>query len=305
MTEFALIVPTLNPGSIWEKWVDGLLSQSIKPARVLIIDSGSTDNTLHICNSKGFEVVSIKKSEFNHGGTRQLALQYMNNVEFVIYMTQDAILANEDSISNILQPFKDTMVAAVCGRQLPHMDAGPIGSHARLFTYSDTSFTRTIKDVHHAGLKTAFLSDSFAAYRVSALSEVGGFPENVIYGEDMFVAAKILKAGHNIVYAANACVYHSHDYSIIQEMKRYFDMGVFHAREPWIRAGFGGAEKEGVKFVVSEFKYLSQHAFWRIPEGMLRTALRYIGFRLGLLEKHIPLIIKKKISMNSYYFKGA
>ena len=302
MTEFALIVPTLNPGSIWEKWVDGLLAQSIKPSRVIIIDSGSTDNTLDICHTEGFDVVSINKTEFNHGGTRQQALQYVNNIEFVIYMTQDAILAKKDSLLSILQPFTDSTVAAVCGRQLPHLDAGPIGSHARLFTYSDTSLTRTIRDVHHAGLKTAFLSDSFAAYRTSALSEVGGFPKNVIYGEDMYVAAKMLQAGHKIVYAADACVYHSHDYSLIQEMKRYFDMGVFHAREPWIRTEFGAAEKEGIKFIVSEFKYLARHAFWRIPEGMLRLIARYAGFRLGLLEKHIPLIIKKKISMNPGYF---
>ena len=80
----------------------------------------------------------------------------------------------------------------------------------------------------------AFISNSFAAYRVSVLKEVGGFPDDVIFGEDMFVATKMLKAGYKIAYAAGACVYHSHDYSLWQEMKRYFDMGVFHAREPWI-----------------------------------------------------------------------
>jgi rhamnosyltransferase len=88
-------------------------------------------------------------------------------------------------------------------------------------------------------------------------------------------------------------------------MKRYFDMGVFHARASWIRAEFGGAEKEGIKFIRSEFCYLLRHAFWRIPEAMLRLLPRYIGFRLGLLENRIPLKIKKKISMNSGYFNTA
>ena len=44
-------------------------------------------------------------------------------------------------------------------------------------------------------------------------------------------------------------------------------MGVFHSQEPWIRQDFGGAEGEGVKFVVSEVKYLLKHAIWRIPEA--------------------------------------
>ena len=117
------------------------------------------------------------------------------------------------------------------------------------------------------------------------------------------MATKLLMANHEIAYAADACVYHSHRYSLWQEMKRYFDMGVFHAREPWIRKDLGGAEGEGIKFVVSEFKYLLKRAFWRIPEGMLRTLFRYAGFRLGLMEKRLPLWLKRLIAMNKGYFK--
>jgi rhamnosyltransferase len=152
-------------------------------------------------------------------------------------------------------------------------------------------------------LKTAFLSNSFAAYRVSALREVGGFPKKVIFGEDMYVAAKFLESGYKIAYSADACVYHSHRYTILQEFSRYFDMGVFHAREPWLRQALGGAENEGLRFVISEIKYLSRHAFWLIPEAMLRTIMRYAGFRLGLMEHHISLKNKRKISMNPGYFK--
>jgi rhamnosyltransferase len=86
-------------------------------------------------------------------------------------------------------------------------------------------------------------------------------------------------------------------------MKRYFDMGVFHAREPWIRQELGGAEGEGVKFVVSELKYVSKHEFWRVPEVLLRTLLRYTGFRLGLVEKKLSFWLKRKLAMNKRYFK--
>ena len=71
-------------------------------------------------------------------------------------------------------------------------------------------------------------------------------------------------------------------------MKRYFDMGVFHANEPWIRQEPGGAEGEGVKFVLSECKYLLKHAFWRIHESMLRVLFRYTDFRLVLMVKRLP-----------------
>jgi rhamnosyltransferase len=119
----------------------------------------------------------------------------------------------------------------------------------------------------------------------------------------MYVAAKLLKAGYSIAYAADACVYHSHAYTITQEIKRYFDMGVFHANQPWLKNEFGGAENEGMKFISSEIRHLWQYASWRIPEVLLRTVLKYVAFRLGLVEAHIPLGIKRKLSMNPGYFK--
>jgi rhamnosyltransferase len=218
-------------------------------------------------------------------------------------MTQDAILADTNSINNILKPFDKPDVAAVCGRQLPRQGAGVIESHARLFNYPGDSRLNSINDVPDLGIKAAFISNSFAAYRVSVLQEAGGFPDSVIFGEDMYIAARLLKAGYRIAYDSEACVYHSHDYSLIQEFRRYFDMGVFHTRESWIRRDFGVAESEGGRYVVSELKYLMRHAPWRIPESILRTLLKYTGYRLGCAESRIPMKLKKKISMNPGYFK--
>jgi rhamnosyltransferase len=300
---FAVIVPTLNAGIQWSAWIAAINAQSIKPEDVLVIDSGSKDETVSLSQQAGFQVHVLHPGEFSHGGTRKQAVVRNQHHEFVVFLTQDAILANSDAFRNILLPFENSGVAAVCGRQLPSSGAGAIGAHARLFNYPATSFVRTYDDRKTYGLKAAFLSNSFAAYRVNVLVELGSFPEDVIFGEDMYAAVKMLQAGYKIAYAADACVYHSHDYSLRQEFRRYFDMGVFHAREPWIRKEFGGAEGEGARFVGSELKYLLKHAFWRVPEGLLRTVFRYAGFRLGLVENMLPLILKRKLSMNRGYFK--
>jgi rhamnosyltransferase len=299
---FKLVVPTYNPGHIWQDCVIAIKKQNLQPDDVLVIDSESVDNTVEIAVKAGFKVRVIDKASFNHGGTRQKAVDELTDCDFVVFLTQDALLADTHTLEELLKHFNDKTVAAVCGRQLPRQGAAEIEAHARLFNYPQQSFTRSIHDAQNYGLKTAFISNSFAAYRITALTEVGGFPDDVIFGEDMYIAAKLLKADYIIAYSGDACVYHSHDYTIWQEMKRYFDMGVFHAREEWIRNEFGGAEKEGIKFVQSEIKYLKKHAYWKIPEGLMRTGIRFIGFRLGLLESHIPLKIKRKMSMNPGYF---
>lgn len=298
----AVIIPTCNAGPEFSNILDILCDQSQK-FDIVIVDSSSDDDTLDIARQYKINTKEIHRESFDHGGTRQRAVDHLKENDLVVFLTQDALLADAVAIENILKPFQDNCVAAVCGRQLPRKESTAIEAHARLYNYSSESFIRSIKDVSKFGLKTAFISNSFAAYRISALNEVGGFPDNVIFGEDMYVAANLLKAGYKIAYAADACVYHSHDYSFWQEFKRYFDMGVFHSHEPWIRQDFGGAEGEGVKFVASEVNYLLKHAIWRIPEVFFRTVLRYIGFRLGLLEKWIPLRLKKLFAMNKSFFK--
>ena len=299
-----LVCPTLNPGDSFDDWLNAYNSQQEKPAAALIIDSSSDDGSIEDVEKSGFIVNVIDRSQFSHGGTRQQAVADNAGYDYVIFLTQDALLYDRHALSVLLSAFEDTAVAAVCGRQLPRHKAGPVEAHARHFSYPDISNIRSIKDAKSLGIKAAFMSNSFAAYRRDALLTIGGFPEDVIFGEDMYVAARLLMAGYKIAYAADAKVYHSHDYSIVQEMKRYFDMGVFHAREPWIRASFGVAENAGSRFVISELNYLAKHAVWRLPEVVLRNIMRYAGFRLGLAERYIPLYFKKKISMNARYFNN-
>jgi rhamnosyltransferase len=299
----AIVVPTLNAGLLWKECISALLATGTNVQDVYIVDSGSSDDTVEMAINAGFNVRQIELGSFNHGATRQLAVNDLENYDLVIFLTQDAILHDANSVRNIISPFDSPLVGAVCGRQLPRVKAGSIEEHARLFNYPETSSISSINDADVKGLKAAFLSNSFAAYRVSALLDVGGFPANAIFGEDMYVAARLLQAGYLVAYAAEACVYHSHGYSITQEFKRYFDMGVFHANEPWIRQALGGAEGAGIRFVISEYKYLLKHAVWRIPEGMLRTLFRYMGFRLGLSEKWMPLRLKRSLAMNNGYFR--
>lgn len=299
---FSVVVPTCNAGALWEQWILALKSTGISAKDVYVIDSESEDDTVRLSEGAGFNVKSIAKKDFDHGGTRDMALGLVENYDYVIFLTQDAIICSADSLENLLLPMKDLSISAVCGRQLPRDDAGAIEAHARLYNYSVTSMVRRSEDIKEFGLKTAFISDSFAAYRLSVLKEIGGFPHGVIFGEDMYVATKMILAGYGICYRSDACVFHSHEYSIGEEFRRYFDMGVFHAREPWIRQKLGGAEGEGVKFVVSELKHLLKNAFWKMPEGILRTLFRYSGFRLGLMEKWFPQWLKRRLAMNKGYF---
>lgn len=298
-----VLVPTCNPGPQWPAFLQALQAQTLQRERCVVIDSESTDGAPEAARAAGLTVHRIARAHFNHGTTRQQAVdQFAAQADVLIFLTQDALLADPAALQQLVAAFDDPTVAAAYGRQLPQPDATPVAAHARLFNYPATDHVRRWTNVAEFGIKTCFLSNSFAAYRVSMLREVGGFPPNVILGEDMHLAARLLKAGHAIAYRAQAKVYHSHNYSLRAEFGRYFDTGVFHAQQPWLTHDFGGAGREGVRFVRSEMAYLLQHAPWRIPEAACRTLLKALGYRLGRRHAVLPQRVCSGLSMHKGYW---
>jgi len=299
----ACIIPTYNGRAELQRLLDSLKSEKII-FDLFIVDSSSSDGTAKLARLRCDNFLSIPSKDFNHGGTRQLIVDRNPEYDVYVFLTQDAYLEDPNAIANIVAPFADDRVGAVCGRQLPHLDANPLASHARAFNYPATSQTKTMADAAELGIKTAFISNSFAAYRRDALMEVGGFPKHVIFAEDMYVAAKMLLAGWKVAYEGSAECRHSHNYTIAEEFRRYFDMGVFHAREPWIRQSFGGAGGEGMRYVISELKYLGFKRLHLWPGALVRNAAKLLGYKLGQNERRLPKGLKQKIGMYKHYWTG-
>jgi rhamnosyltransferase len=298
-----LVIPTLNGGERWAACLEAIKQQSLQPRRLLDIDSASTDRTTDLAESAGFEVVRIDRSEFNHGGTRQWAVEYLDDCDIVVFLTQDAVPAASDTLREIVRCFDDPAVAVAFGRQLPHKSATPIESHARVFNYGPQTLKKDAAAAKQLGTKVFFCSNSFAAYRRSILLELGGFRRDLILGEDMEFAARAIKAGYANVYCATAPVYHSHDYTMAQVVERYFDIGVFDDRNSWMREQFGSHSGEGFRFIASELRYLAEHAPLQIPRALVQTAGKLVGYRLGRLERLLPTGIKRKLSMLPSYWR--
>jgi rhamnosyltransferase len=296
-----LVVPTLNAASQWSGFVNALL-KCARPEDVLVVDSSSSDSTADLARAEGFRVHVIERSQFSHGGTRQMAVELLPEAEILVFLTQDAVLADRESVCNLVACFRDPDVGVAYGRQLPKPGADAIEAHARLFNYSDSSYVHNLSSRDRMGLKTVFVSNSFAAYRRSALMAIGGFRAEVIMGEDTLAAAHMLLMGWKVAYAAQACAYHSHSYSLSQEFKRYFDIGVLHRREQVLLARFGKAGGEGKRFVKSEIGYLASHDPVKIPSALVRTALKLAAYRLGGIEQRLSPNVKRHLSMHHAFW---
>jgi rhamnosyltransferase len=298
----SIIIPTWNA----EKNIDGLLksvkSQSV-PCEMIVVDSSSTDNTVKIAESYGIKAITIEREEFDHGGTRTLAGKATQG-DILIFLTQDAMPFNNYAVENLLKPFEDLNIGAAYGRQLPYPDTSQFGTHNRLFNYPESSCIRSYEDKEKYKIKTPFLSNAFAAYRKKALEDIGGFKENLISTEDTYAGAKLLLAGYKIAYVSDAMVYHSHSYTVFEEFRRYFDIGVFHKKEKWISEEFGGAGTEGMRYIRSELAFLlNNRKCHLLPEFVIRNVLKYLGFNIGKNYEKIPGDLVKKMSMNKMWWE--
>lgn len=299
-----LVVPTHNPGPMWPQWCAAVQRQ-LPAVQCLLVDSDSSDATDFSDLPAGWKLLRVAAAAFNHGGTRSQALQHVPpGTDVVVFMTQDAVLAAPNALQVLLTAFTDSTVSCAYGRQLPHADATPLAAHARAFNYPAASHTVSMANQPQLGLKTCFVSNSFAAYRLADLLAVGGFPSDVILGEDMSVAARLLMRGRRVAYVTEACVYHSHNYTLTQEFRRYFDTGVFHARTPWLLEAFGEARGEGLRFVRSELAYVWRYAPTWIPAAIASTLAKWLGYKLGRIEAHLPLALKRWCSMHKGYWSG-
>ena len=297
----ACVVPTFNGRAELERLLASLEGQTLAHD-LIVVDSSSTDGTAEIGHHAADVFIGIDQRSFNHGATRQMAIDRLPDHDLIIFMTQDAELAASDSLARLVAPFVDPDVAAVCGRQLPHHDANSLAAHARLFNYPPETRVASAAKLSEMGIRAAFISNSFAAYRRAALMEVGGFPDDVILAEDMHLAARLLLSEHKIVYAGDAICRHSHNYGLREEGRRYFDTGVFHARAPWIRGHLGGAGGQGARYVLSELRYVGTGRPWRWPASLLRNAVKLAAFQIGLRERFLPVRLKRRLSLHRRFW---
>ncbi len=297
-----LVIPTLNAGASFQKLLEQINAQTLQTKK-LIVDSESTDGTPELAKKFGFDVLKISRKNFNHGATRQLALEKLLPLDVIIFLTQDIFLKDETTLASLVEIFNlDSKVGLSYGRQLPHSDATLEAQILRAFNYPAESQLRDFDSRKIFGMKAAMASNSFAAYRVETLQKIGGFPKNVILCEDMYVAAKMLMNGYKTFYNALAQVYHSHNYTAAQEFKRYFDIGVFHNRESWIRKNFGGAGRVGKKFVYEKYSALWKNNPSEFFGAFFRDIMKFLGYGLGRLEKFLPRFIIKKCSMHKNFW---
>ena len=187
---------------------------------IVVVDSGSRDESLAIAEAAGATLHEIPSVEFGHGRTRNIAAELAPG-EIIAFLTQDSTPA-PGWLAALREAFAiSDDIGAVFGPHLPRATTSPMIARELVEFFATFASPDAPPRVFQPGDPT-FLSNVNAAYRRACWDEIQ-FPD-VEYSEDQaFGRALSEHPRWRKVYHPRAGVLHAHDYGVLEFMRRYFD----------------------------------------------------------------------------------
>ncbi len=225
-----VFIPTWNGGAQFQGVLRKVLAQQTEfDYEILIIDSGSRDGTLEFIRQfPQIRLINIPNAEFNHGLTRNRAVQEARG-EIVALLTHDAEPLDEHWLQSLVDNFDDPDVAGAYCHQLPREDCNPF-QRERL-----QGWTRGEGAPQRRRLRERALWDKlhpYERYQLIAFDDVASCVRKSVmaevpfekrqFGEDVAWGRAAILAGHTIVMDPRSVVIHSHNKPIFYEFKRVY-----------------------------------------------------------------------------------
>ena len=260
----SVALPVLDGGALLEEVLAAVRAQKgVGDVELVIVDSGSSDGSRDVARSFGADVHEIDRSEFSHGGTRNLLMERSSG-DHVAFLTQDATPAHDGWLAALVQGFaRADDVGLVYGPYVPRPDA-PHWVRRELTEFFGPE-PALVRGARPFGPDT-FYSSANGALSRAAWSQVPF--RQVSYAEDQLLATDMLAAGWSKAYEPGAAVLHSHDYPPAEVFGRLFDE--FRA----LREVHGHVEEFGVRYTLGTLRrqVARDRAFLR-SEGVAGAAL--------------------------------
>jgi glycosyltransferase involved in cell wall biosynthesis len=313
MSMVTVAIPVRDGGELFVSTLGALARQTVAH-ELLVCDSGSSDGSVQAARARGARVIEIVPSRFSHGGTRNLLMQESSSTR-VAFLTQDAEPADERWLERLLGGLELAGdVGIAFGPYRPRPDASPAvrGELERWFASLSPDGGPHVERLgeHERRLPVAelvgrrgFFTDANACLTRSAWEAVP-FRE-VAYAEDRVLAIDMLRAGYAKAFVPDAAVLHSHDYTIVQELRRGFD--------EWrgLREVYGWREPASPAYLVRQLRGRVSQArdeFARggVPLSRRRATLaalsshhvaRLTGAVLGSRADLLPAGVRRRLSL--------
>jgi GT2 family glycosyltransferase len=292
----SILMPVKNAAAKLRELLPRLLSQRSRDLlEIVAVDSGSTDDTVDVLRNFQATVVSIDPLSFNHGLTRNLAANYAHG-SVLVFMNQSTLPADDQWLANLVAPLdSDSQIAGVCSRVLPRPDADLLTCRDGLRDLS-ASAERSVRAItnreEYQRLSPNDLRLLVRFHTVSAAIRLEVFQRipfrEAGFGEDALWGKEVLEAGYKIQHEPSSVVYHSHNYSFLELLRRNYDDGRFNRELVGRKLAESDLLPHISHMVREDWRYLEQECRleakelerWRLIAVLRRTA-QMLGQWLG------------------------
>jgi rhamnosyltransferase len=213
----SLVIRCFNEEAHIGRLLTGALSQTYPPEDIVVVDSGSTDETLSIVSTFDVQIVPIAPELFSFGHALNVGIA-ASTAEIAIFASAHVYPVYDNWIEQLIAPFEDERVALTYGRQ----QTPPGGRFSEQRLFSQWFPAQSARRQHHP-----FCNNANAAIRRSAW-EQRPYDEQLTGLEDLDWAKHAMDAGHSIAYVAEAPVVHVHEESFKQVVNRYRREAIAH-----------------------------------------------------------------------------
>lgn len=259
----SIVVRTFNE----ERYLPSLLAavdgQTVPPdeRELIVVDSGSTDNTRQIATSnRNTRLVSIAREDFSFGRSLNIGCDAARG-ETLVFISGHCVPTSTEWLSTLIEPIESGRATITYGRQQG-------GAETRFSEHQ--IFAKNFPATGTNGHTAFFCNNANAAVKRSAWAQ-NRFDEALTGLEDLHLAKRLVESGHRVEYIAAASVFHYHHESGRQVIRRFEREALaLQSIMPEIHIGIGVALRYFSAAVISDWTTALQQG--RLAKSVLEIA---------------------------------
>lgn len=208
----SLITTVKNESNSIEAFLDSILRQGKTPEEVVIVDGGSTDQSVRQIKSYGSKIKNLKV--FVKKGNRSVGRNFAikKSTHDIIAVTDAGCILDSHWFENIMKPFENKSIDVSSGFYKPQTNS--------TFEKCLASYTCVMPD--KLDVNNFLPSSRSVAFKKSAWRKVGGYPENLDTCEDLVFAKRMKQAGLEFITVRDAIVLWPQRKNIFQAAKQFY-----------------------------------------------------------------------------------